>query len=140
MPTVTGQNIPGYSSEQHRAAWSGYFTQFESAGVTVTFKGKTRTVRWLDRTHTLLGVLDEAHGEIEVLDRSAKHQGIRQIAVTYNMVQRQIKKIVPVPKKASRIEYETVSVPDITNIALNPLRAVTGGKAHQYTFQGGLNA
>jgi hypothetical protein len=137
MPTVTGQHIPGYSPEQHRAVWSGFFNGCQSSGYTVTFGGKTRTVRWLDANRTQLGVLDEAHGEIEVLDAKANHLGIRQIQVTYMMVQKPFVRIEGTGRNKQKVSGFEEAV-NITNTALGPLQAVTGGKAHKFTFHGKL--
>ncbi|MCW5965013.1 MAG: hypothetical protein KIT83_13315 [Bryobacterales bacterium] len=135
MPTVTGLNIPGYSKQQHVAEWSGFFSAFPSASCTVSFGGNKRTVRWVDKDAGQLGVLDESHGEIEILDRSARHLGIMQIEITYEKVIKQRKQVIG-SGRTKKVETVPTEVIEITQIALRALQPVTGGKAHQFTFQG----
>lgn len=135
MPSVTGLNIPGYSKEQYVALWKGFFGDFPSASCTVSFGGNKRTVRWVDKDAGQLGVLDESHGEIEILDTKANHLGIMQIEVTYDKVMKARKQVIG-SGRSKKVETVQTEVIDITSIQLLPLRQVTGGKAHTYTFQG----
>lgn len=137
MPTVTGVNVPGWSKDQHIGVWSGYFGNFDSSGYTVSFGGKRRTVRWVDKDAGQLGVLDESHGEVEVLNTQAKHLGIMQIEVTYDKVKKNVRAITGSGrnKKTTMTEVEVI---EITGIQLGALRAVTGGKSHTYEFMGKL--
>ncbi len=115
MPTVTGVNIPGWSKDQHIALWSGFFGDFASSGYTVSFGGKRRTVRWVDKDSGQLGVLDESHGEIEVLNAQARHLGIMQIEVTYEKVKKNVKAVTGSGrnKKVTTTEVEMIEITGI---------------------------
>ena len=76
------QRIPGYSQEQMIAIWKDFVQKtFRKTKYRTTFNGKTRTV-YQDGARLL--VLDEYHGDLEVLAMQArpgdaKHLGSQEI-------------------------------------------------------------
>jgi hypothetical protein len=85
---VMSQRIPGYSQPEMTAIWMNFVQQsFRRTGFKTTFNQKTRAV-YQDGTRLL--VLDEWHGDLEVLEfqqrgGDATHLGSQEIDVEYEM-------------------------------------------------------
>ena len=68
-----GQRIPGVAQPDMIALWKAFAQKtFKSTRFKVTFNGKTRNVLTDGK---LLYVLDEWHGDLEVLDAGGTHLG-----------------------------------------------------------------
>jgi hypothetical protein len=75
------ERIPGWSQNQMIALWQEWVKKkFRKTQQKVRFNGKTRNV-FTNGKH--LYVLDEYHGDLEVLDHDAKHLGTNEIDVDY---------------------------------------------------------
>lgn len=78
------QRIPGYNQEQMRALWKDFVRKtFQKTNFKTTFNGEMRNV-FKDATHLI--VLDEWHGDLELLAMQAKpgpakHVGSQEIEI-----------------------------------------------------------
>ena len=77
----TCRRIPGKSQEDMRSMWTAFVRGFPRFSKKVFFNGDQRNVFVLSRDQ--LCVLDEYHGDLEILDVNAKHLGSTELLVQY---------------------------------------------------------
>lgn len=80
------QRVPGFSQDEMIAVWKDFVQRnYQRTNFRTTFNQKTRTV-YRDKSRLL--VLDEYHGDLEVLELQmrpgkARHLGTQEIDVVY---------------------------------------------------------
>lgn len=83
--------VPGLSQDMHRALWTEFVRKtFQRTNRKVAFNGKLRNVFEgripTASAGTVFLVLDEYHGDLEVLDDKAKHLGSVELDISHDRV------------------------------------------------------